>query len=118
MLSKEKEHLNQVASLGCVVCGNFAEIHHVRLGSGLAKKASAYLSIPICASHHRTGGLGVAFHAGRKVWEEKYGSQIELLEKVYKRLKLPFPPKELTELLEKQKVGYRIGFKTDAKASP
>ena len=84
----EKAHLNAVANLGCIVCRNErlgqspAEIHHIRNGQGMSQRASNYEVIPLCHSHHRTGGYGIAFHAGKKVFESKYGTERELLKQV------------------------------------
>lgn len=84
----EKAHLNAVANLGCIVCRNErlgqspAEIHHIRSGQGMSQRASNYDVIPLCHIHHRTGGYGVAFHAGKKVFESKYGTERELLSQV------------------------------------
>ena len=83
----EKRHLNKVASLGCIACSNMgyedspAEIHHIRGGQGL-KRASHYEAIPLCPTHHRTGGYGMAFHAGKVAWEQEFGTERELLEQV------------------------------------
>lgn len=84
----EKEHLSKVAEIGCIVCLNEnygqspAEIHHIRTGQGMAQRASNYEVIPLCHTHHRTGGYGVAFHAGSKAWQERYGSEELLLDQV------------------------------------
>jgi hypothetical protein len=42
--------------------------------------------IPLCHPHHRTGGYGVAFHAGRKIWEKTFGTQRALLLLVHMKL--------------------------------
>ena len=87
----EKEHMARVVSLGCLACrqegfeDSSAEIHHIRSGQG-RKRASHQETLPLCPSHHRTGGYGVAFHAGPKVWQQKYGSEHELLEQVRQEL--------------------------------
>lgn len=87
MTIKEKRYLDKVASIGCVVCNNNfdfdtpAEIHHIGNGT-MGKKASNYDTIPLCHVHHRTGGYGVAVHAGRKEWEKKHGTEQDLLEQV------------------------------------
>lgn len=81
----DQQHLDRVAALGCVVCRNLnygetpAEIHHCSAGTGLSVRASHRRVIPLCPPHHRTGGHGVAIHAGRRTWEEKYGTEEELL---------------------------------------
>ena len=85
MTKDKKIYLSKVAALGCVVCRNLgygespAEIHHIRTGQG-AKRASHFDVIPLCPNHHRNGGYGVAYHAGRKAFEQAYGSEIDLLE--------------------------------------
>lgn len=84
----EKVWLSAVSALGCVVCRNLgyglspAEIHHIRAGQGMAQRASHEQVLPLCQHHHRTGGHGVAIHAGRKTWEENYGTELELLAQV------------------------------------
>ena len=79
----EKKHLSRVAALGCVAgsCGMPAEVHHPRDGKGIAQRGSHYDAIPLCPRHHRTGGLGVAIHAGQKTWEAIFGTEAELVEK-------------------------------------
>lgn len=87
MNRKERAHLNAVASLGCIVCRDLgfedspAECHHIRTGKGRTR-ASHYETLPLCPKHHRIGGPGVAFHAGPKIWQEHYGSELELLARV------------------------------------
>lgn len=88
MTAAERRHLDRVAALGCIVCINLghadspAEIHHPRAGQGMGQRASHFDAIPLCPLHHRTGGHGVAIHAGQKTWEKKYGTERALLEQV------------------------------------
>lgn len=83
----EEQYLSHVASLGCYACREHglrdveAEIHH-KTGAGMGLKASDYESMPLCHPHHRTGGYGVAVHAGVAAWEAKYGTQDEMVERV------------------------------------
>jgi len=51
----------------------------------MGQRALHSQSIPLCHVHHRTGGYGVAIHAGQKEWEKRYGTELELLAQV-KRL--------------------------------
>lgn len=84
----ERDWMSRVANLGCIVCSEClsindspAEIHHLTGIAGLGKKASNREIIPLCAPHHRIGGNGVAFHATvKRVWEDMFKPQIELLE--------------------------------------
>lgn len=85
----EKAHLSRVAGLGCIVCKNNgfddtpSEIHHLRNGQGGAQRASHYETIPLCTIHHRHSGHGeIAFHASQYEFEERYGTERELLDQV------------------------------------
>ena len=89
MTKDEKNALNKIARLGCIICsevlgieGSEAELHHVRRYG--AKRATSPI-LPLCPTHHRFNdgihGLGV------KCFERKYEiSCEELLERVDKRL--------------------------------
>lgn len=74
--------MSRVASLGCVVCRNAglgdtpAEVHHLREGQGGAQRASNYLTIPLCVSHHRGGD---SIHNDRRGFESRYGDELTLL---------------------------------------
>ncbi|TNV22848.1 hypothetical protein FH968_02060 [Buttiauxella sp. B2] len=88
MRKAEREHLSRIASTGCIVCRNLgygetpAEIHHVRSGQGMSQRADNYSSIPLCHPHHRTGGHGVAIHAGKRTWESNFGTERSLLKQM------------------------------------
>lgn len=85
-MNSEFEHYNKVAALGCYICKAPAEIHHKRTGVGMRQKAKYYECIPLCERHHRTGGIGVAFHAGPKTWQEKYGIEDEIIEEINRKV--------------------------------
>ncbi|WP_340163002.1 Ref family recombination enhancement nuclease [Citrobacter cronae] len=84
----DKQHFQNLVDIGCIVCKvhlgvySVPEIHHIRTGQGIAQRADHKKTLPLCPPHHRTGGYGVAIHAGQKTWEENYGSETELLEQV------------------------------------
>lgn len=82
MKAIERQHLGKVAAIGCIICRMPAEIHHVRSGMGMGQRNTNFNVIPLCHKHHRTGGHGVALHAGKKTFEEKFGTELELLERV------------------------------------
>lgn len=92
MTKTERAWVIRVAKLGCIACrkiGHFTpevEIHHVRMSNGLGRKASHFEVLPLCHRHHRTGGHGVAFHAGRATWEAEFGTEAELLAQVRSEL--------------------------------
>lgn len=83
--AEEKRHMADVVALGCIVCRRLgfgaspAEFHHLRTGAGLMRSPHKR-GIPLCPAHHRTGGFGVAYHAGAKTWEANFGTELELLE--------------------------------------
>lgn len=88
MNKADKIRLSRVAELGCIVCRNLgypcapAEIHHLRAGQGKGQRSDHSKGIPLCAHHHRAGGFGEAFHAGKKTWQDKFGTEQELLDQV------------------------------------
>ena len=92
MTKLERLHLSRLAALGCIVClregfgHSPAEIHHIRAGVGMGRRSSHLDAIPLCHAHHRTGGHGVAFHAGKQAFESRYGTETELLEDVRSRI--------------------------------
>jgi hypothetical protein len=51
----------------------------VYTGAGMALKASAFDTMSLCPQHHRTGGFGVAIHAGQRTWEQKCGLQDDFI---------------------------------------
>jgi len=86
----EKKWLSEISQLNCIVCKNMglgespADIHHI---DGSRKENAHLKTIPICPPHHRTGGYGIALHAGRAEWEKRYGTQQQLLKQVQEIIK-------------------------------
>lgn len=81
---KERDHLNLVASQGCMVCDNKnVNVHHIR-ESG--EPRDHFKTIPLCYDHHQ-GSNGI-HTLGKKSWCKIYGSELDLLEKLF--------PKKLT----------------------
>lgn len=86
----EREHLDAVASMGCIICGAPACIHHLRRNPttgahlGMSQRGSNFHVLPLCPGHH-TGQNG--YHASPRAWEELYGSEIDLWKKVEAILK-------------------------------
>ena len=91
MIKADRERLNKLSELGCVVCSNEGrgfvdtEIHHLKghRWSGMGKRASHLHTIPLCPVHHRHGGpVDIGYHQSPRQFEERYGSQADLLEQV------------------------------------
>lgn len=79
----EKEWLDAICQLGCVVCNIFlhvhspAEPHHLE---GRTKKGCHFKTIPLCPPHHRNPGKGHISRAdGKKLFERTYMPESELL---------------------------------------
>jgi hypothetical protein len=88
MTKTECQHLEHVTRLGCIVCFHQgqdtpAEVHHMRSGLGMSQRATSFRVLPLCPIHHRIGGRGIAFHAGRRTWETRFGSEEELLAQLH-----------------------------------
>lgn len=84
MTKADRQHLDRVASLGCMLCRRLgyydtpAEIHHPRTGQGMSQRAPHSDAIPLCPLHHR-GDVGV-HGMGRKAFERRYGfTELDLL---------------------------------------
>lgn len=82
----ESAHILRIKNMGCIACelylGRYTspcDAHHIRNGQGTSQRAPDFETIPLCKPHHQTGGHGVAIHAGQRTWEEKYGTERELL---------------------------------------
>ena len=90
---KEKEHMSKVSEFGCIVCRLHyeafrpCEIHHI---NGKVKKGAHFDVIGLCFEHHRQGGFEPPFisrHPYKKAFEEAYGSEEYLLQKVKEYVK-------------------------------
>ena len=86
MKKADRDHLDKLCQLGCIVCHREGyghsqpEIHHLRSGVGMGRRSPHTRAIGLCGPHHRIGGHGVAFHAGKQAFEARFGTELELLE--------------------------------------
>mgnify|MGYP002359382678 CR=1 FL=1 len=77
-MSKEKYHMDAVASTGCVICREFdgvrvdGQVHHIAQGS---EERSDFMTACLCETHH-TGHLGV-HGMGVKAFLRLYGLSSE-----------------------------------------
>jgi membrane-bound lytic murein transglycosylase MltF len=75
----EHDHLNLVASHPCMVCNSQnVNVHHIR-ESG--EPRNHFKCIPLCYDHHQGSPEGL-HHLGKKEFERRFGSQLEMLEKL------------------------------------
>ena len=85
----EKEHMQNVADLGCIICKKMgfpdspAELHHIKDKTGMGKKATNYEVIPLCPHHHRNSED--SYHQSPQNFTEKWGSQQELLDETLQK---------------------------------
>ena len=86
---QRRQRFEALERFGCLVCWiehgchTPAEIHHLKghRWSGMGKRASDAHTIPLCPVHHRHGGSGeVGYHQSPAEFEERYGTQGELLD--------------------------------------
>ena len=77
MTKSERLFLAETAERGCALCRWLgygvtpAQIHHVRTGTGIGRRASHFETLPLCPEHH-TGATGI-HGMGRRAWERKHG---------------------------------------------
>lgn len=90
----KKERFQKLHDLGCIVCrlylGVYTEpcIHHIRDGMGMSQRNTDENTIPLCPNHHQyADGTSkyrreVAYHKSPKEFENKYGTEKELLNRI------------------------------------
>lgn len=70
----ERNYMGRVAELGCYLCQRLgygptpAQVHHVREGQGMAQRASNFLVVPLCDTHHANSSPD-GIHGQRKAWK-------------------------------------------------
>ena len=80
----EKFHMERVAQLSCVICGEYeVEVHHIREGQGMSQRSSNFLTIPLCSSCHR-GPQGV--HGDKSMLRIHKVSELDLLAKTIEEM--------------------------------
>lgn len=80
--TEQKALWARLVARGCVICAQKANIHHCGTGAGGRKDHDNVL--PLCVFHH-TGALGI-HTIGRKKWQEKFGTEQYLREKLLREM--------------------------------
>lgn len=87
--TKEEKHFWDLLArhVGCIACyldgyfNDYCSIHHI---DGRTKPDAHKLVLPLCAGHHQKGTGSnpnmIAVHPDKFRFQEKYGSQMELLQ--------------------------------------
>lgn len=85
---QSKKWFDQLQQLGCIVCKldlrifTPPDIHHIHKNG---RRIDDFHTIPLCPTHHRLGiktKLFVSRHPWKREFEKRYGTEMELLEKV------------------------------------
>ena len=90
MKKADKLKIQKMVEFGCVVCRWYEGvddlpppcIHHIRDNTGIGMKDEEM--IPLCHYHHQ-GRMGI-HTIGKKMWEERYGTQRELHQRMKEEL--------------------------------
>lgn len=77
----EKRHMGRVAALGCLICQQPANVHHIRT----ERIKSDFLVIPLCREHHQ-GDFSI--HMSKRQFENIYGSELKLLAQTIEKLSI------------------------------
>lgn len=87
----EKRHMGRVAALGCFLCREIglgpspAQVHHVRLGSGMSERPSHWLTVPLCDRHHANSSPD-GIHGQRRAWRNAGVDEMDALADTIKHL--------------------------------
>ena len=79
--AKEKRHMGRVAALGCLICKQPANVHHIRT----ERIKNHFLTIPLCREHHQ-GDFSI--HMDKRQFENIYGSELFMLAQTIEQLSL------------------------------
>lgn len=89
MTKAERQWMSAIAEQPCIVCGRFpVQLHHLLSGG---RRIGHLHTIPLCQPHHQ-GGFNdaqiVSRHPYKRAFEERYGTEQQLLERVRERVKV------------------------------
>ena len=77
--AKSKRYMQKVREVGCLICDQSANAHHIRE----ERIKNDYLTIPLCREHHQ-GDFSI--HMSKRQFTDIYGSELDLLAMTIERL--------------------------------
>jgi len=77
--AKSKRYMMKVREVGCLICDQPANAHHIRED----RIKNDYLTIPLCREHHQ-GDFSI--HMSKQQFTNIYGSELDLLAMTIERL--------------------------------
>ena len=86
--AEEERWMDRVAQLGCIICqNNHVVLHHITtLRLGYSRKSSNFATLPLCFNCHDAKIKTQSLHEDIEGWEDRNGTQIEWLRKIYEWL--------------------------------
>lgn len=81
----EKAWMDKVASLGCLIHGSPACIHHIRTGQGMSERAKHTLVIPLCPECH-AGDFSI--HKTPEQFQAVHGDELSMLAETIRRVQV------------------------------
>lgn len=79
----ESEHMGRVAELGCILCGQPAQVHHLREGKGMKQRSSHWMTVPLCDDCHNQP---IGFHGDKSMLRIYNVTEMDMLAMTIKRL--------------------------------
>lgn len=97
----ERDHMGRVASLGCIICGAPATVHHC--GTYMGGGRNHMKTIPLCWRHH-LGPEGIdGKQMAKRKWEELYGTEEQLMQRTMMAMARLYPTNTCYETNEQQR---------------
>jgi len=69
---EEWAHMDRVARIGCLVCGQPASLHHIMHMQGKMRRRDHRYVVPLCREHHQ-GKTGVHGLGSEELFNETHG---------------------------------------------
>ncbi len=114
---KDRKRIAALSQMNCIICSDFEkakkpgrkEVHHF-IGCGIGKKASDLLTLPLCFFHHQGNKdeadpkkAELSIHGLTERFEKRFGTQLELLKIVNKKLGCEEQYREYFKIIELNK---------------